>query len=474
MSVDFLHIIKQVFSFVFIYNKRSSNNVQEFAGKSRLCICYLDKKKMKRIIYSFLIGLLFVPFLYENCEFIEFKPLAGVYSTTAQPDFKIKEWFEGNYQANYEKYIEHNVGLRNFFVRVKNQFDYSLFNISNAAKVIVGKDGYLFEQNYIDAYLGTDFAGEAAISDKVRKIKNVQSALKKKNIDLIVALAPGKASFYPEYIPSQYNLQKKKSMNYDWILKRSYDAGINVIDLAGYLLSMKQNEQYPLMPKTGIHWSYYGMTFCADTLIKYMENLRQIKMPRLEWSELEVSEIPRDPDNDLGDLMNLLWDISFPPLAYPKIYFTTEGKVKPKVLVVGDSYYWNLQNAGIIENVFANQDFWYYNYEIYSNRQKQQQTVNDIDFRAEVEKNDFIILLTTDAGTANVGYGFIDKAYEIYASKNDSPKDTVAINRNIQRIKSDPAWMEAIRKKAGEKNISIEDMIIIDAEWLTEEDAKKK
>src|SRR3989339_457376 len=358
MGGNFFHIIKQVSSFIpFQINFRNKKNSVSEGNESRQkSICKYQKKGQKQILFSFLLCLICIPFLYENMEFIDFRPLAGVYSITTKPEFKIKEWFDGNYQVNYEKYIEHNLGLRNILVRIKNQIDYSFFNLSNADKVIVGKEGYLYEKNYIDAYLGNDFVGESAISDKVRKIKEVQKVLKEKNIDLVVALLPGKASFYPEYIPARFDQSKKISMNYDWILKRSYDAGINVIDLAGYLLSMKQNGQYPLIPKTGIHWSYYGMTFCADTLIKYMENLREIKLPQIEWSENEVSENPRDPDNDLGDLMNLLWDIPFPPLAYPKISFNTDGKVKPKVLIVGDSYYWNLQNAGIIENVFANQD----------------------------------------------------------------------------------------------------------------------
>ena len=41
-------------------------------------------------------------------------------------------------------------------IRTMNQIDYSLFNETHARSVLVGKEGYLFEENYIKAALGLD------------------------------------------------------------------------------------------------------------------------------------------------------------------------------------------------------------------------------------------------------------------------------------------------------------------------------
>ncbi len=186
------------------------------------------------------------------------KPLAGAYARVEWPRADWNLWFSGEFQKQCEKYIEQNIGFRSFFVRFKNQVDYTIFDVSNSPKIVVGKAGYLYEQSYIDAYLGRDFAGIEALEKMVSQAKALQMALKLRGVDLMIVLVPGKAAFYPEFIPVRYASVKKRMTNYEYFKKRFQEEGINYLDLYAEFVSMKQASKYDLYPKYGMHWSNYG------------------------------------------------------------------------------------------------------------------------------------------------------------------------------------------------------------------------
>ena len=75
-------------------------------------------------------------------------------------------------------------------------------------------------------------------------------------------------------------------------------------------------------------------------------------------------------------------------------------------------------NWGCSRDVFNNGQFWYYNQQIYPESFKNPTNVEDIDLLQEVEKNDVILLLSTDANLYKFAFGFIDQLHEIYFPTN--------------------------------------------------------
>ena len=63
--------------------------------------------------------------------------------------------------------------------------------------------------------------------------------------------------------------------------------------------------------------------------------------------DIETSTKAQDTDDDVLKTMNLLLQQKARKLAYPVISFDTTGVKKPMVLVVADSYYWNIFNTRI-------------------------------------------------------------------------------------------------------------------------------
>jgi len=349
--------------------------------------------------------------------FKEVDSLHGAVRNTANPEFDAAAWFSGGYQSKFEDFVNDNIGFRTWLVQIHNQFKFSLFDQPNAKGLVYGKEGYLYEHGYISAYNGDDYLGKSEIRKRVSDIKLLEDKLAKKNKTLIVCLAPGKGSFYPEYIPD--NMIKPKGRNSDSTNYKQYahmlsEFDVNHIDVNAWFLEMKDTCDCMLYPKYGIHWSYYGMLRVADSIVKYIEKKRNIQMPKIEIGEIEYSSKLRHSDYDIGNGMNLLFQMKSEPMCYPKRdYISDDNSIKPKTLVVSDSFYWSMFNAGIGGSVFSIGGFWYYNNQIYPDSYDTSILVEEVDFATRVLDNDVIILMSTEATLPKFSWGFVEKANEL-------------------------------------------------------------
>lgn len=156
---------------------------------------------MKRILFGGLLLLLFVPQLQKRVFLIKEQNLEGAFSPT--PDITLSKgtWFAGEYQENKSAFLSENFGFRKSLVRGHNECRYRLFDATNARGVVVGKSDVLYESWYIRSALGLDFMGNDALKTKVKKLAAVRDTLESLGKDLLVVLAPGKGSFFPDNYP---------------------------------------------------------------------------------------------------------------------------------------------------------------------------------------------------------------------------------------------------------------------------------
>ncbi|CAN5361862.1 sugar O-acetyltransferase [soil metagenome] len=369
---------------------------------------------LKKYLFVLILLVFLIPGILQRFPVVTSSPLFGAFAVAEIPSFDWSSWFSGDFQSKFDKGIEQNIGLRNSFIRLHNQINYSLFNLASAKSVAVCKDGFLIEDGYINSALGNDGVNEGAIQLKIERAKFVQQELEKRGKHLLILFVPGKASFYPEYIPSHYHPENKKTTNYDVYSKLLPKSGLHYIDLKGYFLKMKDTSPYPLYPKQGTHWSNYGATLAMDSIINYIKYDFKINVPTMSIKEIETPDTLRDTDYDIGTGMNLMFKIPHSQMGYAKINFESDsGKTRPNVLTIGDSYFWTMLGLGLNEHVFKNNAFWYYNKIAYV-APYSERPVSDFNFREEVEKQDIIILLQTEAYYNNVGMGFIESAYSMY------------------------------------------------------------
>jgi len=300
---------------------------------------------MKEKIIKYILCLLFctiiiLPAIQKDRVLFEITPLKGVFNTQVEPTLTQEGWFSGEYQTNFNKWLEENIGFREFFVRIYNQVRYSFFKQVSAPSIFIGKNDILFQNAYVNEYKGKTYVGHAKIREAVKKMSFIQSELQKQGKLFLYVIAPGKATYLPEFIPDIYKLHEKDTNNYEVFLKELKLNKVNHIDFREHFLTMKDTTTYPLFPKNGTHWSGYAATLVADTLFNYIENKSGFDLVDFECLPgVITSKNLRYTDCDLGGVLNLLFEIENFEMYYPNVVFIDDtSSYKPSILTVGDSF----------------------------------------------------------------------------------------------------------------------------------------
>ncbi|HNX86361.1 MAG TPA: hypothetical protein PKN12_05475, partial [Bacteroidales bacterium] len=308
-----------------------------------------------------------------------------------------------------------HVGFYNTLIRINNQYDYTLFGLIHAKGFVQGLDRYLYEEDYIHEYTGDYFIGQPVIDKKLSRLKSVQDSLRAHNIPLLLVYEPGKASFYPEYIPRRFHPEWRSITNYQYFVQRSAELGVSNLDLNRYFMQMKDTSRYPLFPRYGMHWSLYGVTFAVDTLVRRIEAETGKSLPKFTINSISTSRVPWGTDNDIGELLNLVCPLAPTEGAYPEVVFPPiPEKQNLTVLIIADSYYLNIvEDYG--RRLFKEQEYWYYNNKLYPYQNNNPPAyVDKNDLLAKLKKFDLILLMSSEINLHCGFWNFADEAWAAF------------------------------------------------------------
>ncbi|MBM3185680.1 MAG: hypothetical protein FJZ67_05210, partial [Bacteroidetes bacterium] len=219
----------------------------------------------RMMFYSVLIGLC-LPFIQFLTQFANEKALKGAIVEPIKPELNRDSLQNCAFQEKFEKYYNEKFGFRPSFIRLNNQLKYWMFNKVQANGVVIGKNGFLYEYNYIKSYYGLDYIGLDSIEKNVERLRYIQFKLKEMNKTLVIVIAPGKGSYFPEYFPDSCK-RKKGPTNYKDYVETMKKNQVNFVDIKSWFLKMKSKTKYPLFPQSGIHWSKYGEILAMDSLV---------------------------------------------------------------------------------------------------------------------------------------------------------------------------------------------------------------
>jgi len=431
-----------------------------------------DKTKYN-LLFKLLMIALFLPILFsiveKNTKRYQFTlPLKGDITITKNPFFNINSWLNGTYQDSLDNYLKNNLPIGKLFIRLHNQVDFSIFRKSNANGVIIGKDNYLFEEAYINSYMGTNFIGEKEMINKVEIIKELQDTLANYGKKLFIVIAPGKGYLYPDKIPDIYYENKKNQTNYDYMIKELSEKQISYIDFNKWFYTRKDIPREQLITQTGIHWSFYSAIEVMDSISHFIENKYHYDLAEIVIESTEKSKIARYSDNDIEMGLNLLFRIQKSAFTYYKYHIDATNKDRPKLLTLSDSFYWILYGNSIIKQIFSNQNqFWYYNSEIFS-PEFEEKSINpsSLNCKTEVLKHDIIMLMTTETNIDRFPWGFTEKILKSFTDNNFEYKQK--IQNTMQNIQNDKEWFALIQQKAKDNNISIDSALYLDAKYMVD------
>ena len=393
--------------------------------------------------------------------------LIGLVISDEKPKFSLQNWFNNSYQAETEDYNNDHWSLKEKMVRLNNQFYYEAFNQIRVNGFVIGKDDYVFSESYIFSAFGDDLINEEKVKILLQKAKVVQDTLKKKGIDLLFVYAPGKGEYCKEFVEDKY-VHPVKNTNYNLFISNSKTAGLNYLDLYSYFNQLKTTTKYPLFPKFGHHWSYYGECLAVDTIIKHIEKLHNCDLPNITWNKIDIVDTARSRDADVLKSMNLY---SNPKqnmnLAYPEVLFENDSlKNTKRVLTISDSYWYGPVYLGVPANVFAGGQFWYYYNKVIPSPSGEKVEVWELDLKKEIESNQVIMLLYSDGNLPMFGNNFIYDAYEMYTSPQ-TYYPRYEKNKQIQyyakEIRNTPLFLKKSTLKSNEQKISLDSAIRFDA-----------
>ncbi|MGZ3882580.1 MAG: alginate O-acetyltransferase AlgX-related protein [Bacteroidia bacterium] len=394
--------------------------------------------------------------------------LVGIVISDEKPELTSENWLSGSYQNEMDDYNNDHWALKEITVRLNNQFYYKAFNQIRVNSFVLGKENYVFSEGYIFSAFGDDYIGSEKVKALAQKAKVLQDTLKKKGIDLMFVFAPGKGEFCKEFVEDKY-VHPVVHTNHDEYVTQCREAGINYLDLYAWFNQIKPSCPYPLFPRFGHHWSYYGECIAVDTIIGYMEKLHHCDMPDITWKKIDEVDTARSRDADVLKSMNLYHNPEQNmKLAYPEVMFEQDSvKNQTRVLTISDSYWYGPVYMGVPQACFAGGQFWYYNNKIIPNPSATEKVeVWQLNLKEAIEQNKIIMLLYSDGNLSAFGNSFIENAYELYTS----PKTywaKVEKNKPVQtyakQIREKPLLLKKATQKSKDLQIPLDSAIKLDA-----------
>jgi hypothetical protein len=426
----------------------------------------MKKDRIPHILFCILAVLAFAPMLQEHLHFPPVKPLAGVTEPINKPQLTWKDYRNGQYQKKLERYLQHHFGYRPAVIRLYNQYLWDFYKKTFVKPGVLsfGKEGWMYEPWFVEDYYhgGTysqkmDSLTMAKEFDKeALRLYQLQHILERHGITLFVCQAPGKDLIYPEYLPEDAHPERGKQLSARDYYEAKFEAmGINHINMEQWFLQMKDTVDFLLFPQKGTHWSNLAAIYAADSIYRYIEAKQGIKMNRMEIGPHQPGKI-RKPDDDLESLLNLMRPLKKLPQQYADIQLRAiPGAVKPKMITIGDSFFWNICAQTPMDSIFSSCPYWYYNSTIHFD--KLHHSTEEVDLVEELLSSDVIMLIYSSSTLYKLSNDFSKKALIKLCYDDEEIQKTKA--QLVEDIKNYPSWLKSVEQRAEEYHFSLEEAL---------------
>jgi hypothetical protein len=410
---------------------------------------------LKKLVLGLLLALLLLPAVQAKWPLFAVRPLSGYAPPAPHPTLDWPGLRASTYQPRLEQYITDQLGFREDLIRLRNQLGYSIFQESPNNRLAVGQHDMLFEREYLDAYLGTDFVGEAQVQFHVRRLRAVQDTLARHGVQLVFVIAPSKATFMPENLPGWVQRQPRARTNYQAYAQALPAAGVHTLDFSQAFQRWKPRAAYPLFPPGGTHWSMYGGALAADSLRRYVQQVLHVQPAPFRLVTSDVTTTPRESDDDISKGMNLLTPPAGVRLAYPTLEYAplAPGQTKPNALLIGDSFGWIWIADKFFPGSFNEASrYWYYNLEVGwpgPEATPEGRDMGQLKRREQYLARQVIILLFNERNLVGFDKGFSDEVYTIYKPYTDAEK---ARHRVLtDSLRQHQSWEESLQDGAEQR-----------------------
>ena len=256
----------------------------------------------------------------------------------------------GVWTSRYLRAFEKKVEDENVLVlKFRPQYQLAVWNVFNepGEKVVLGagEGRWLFYRQDVEFLVQPSplDVRSAKLDNPIQAILKFREQLKKKGVELLVVIAPGKPSIYPERLTGASG-EKPIASHGKAILDSLTKLGLNTVDLYTPLLAAKANDANlgELYLNDDTHWTPRGAELAAGEIAKKVNSmvnagLIDIGEPSVDY---EVTDSLADRMGDIGEMSGLNKFNVF------KVQQVTGHVVSPfkddfrksKILILGDSF----------------------------------------------------------------------------------------------------------------------------------------
>lgn len=429
--------------------------------------------KTPKILCLVTLGFLFLTMAQGVWHFIPMRSLKGA---TTMPDFPRpyrSTVMDGSWQGEMERYAKYNFGFREAAIRLYNQYVWSCYHKTLNQGVIPGRNGYLYERYFVEDHYESrmyKYTEEpetllAMFDREARRLAKLQALLKERGTTLFVAVLPGKDIMYPEYLPDQDTMTRCPGPRaYPEYLHLFEKYGVQYVDILDWFLHIKGEVGYELMMPLGTHWSNIAATYAFDSIMRYMQQIGGAPIRPVQLGAPYYDKT-REPDNDLGELLNTTFIPRQKRCQYVDVSLATTQSTttqKPGLIVLGDSFFWNIHYNYPLDSLFRYTHYWFYNSTIHFD--PEHDNTSQIDLREALSDADYVMLSYCSGQLYDLGNNFIGKALVELCYTDEEIQAVRDSLCNI--IRGDSHWMQYVQDKATREEISLDQAILNDANYL--------
>lgn len=175
------------------------------------------------------------------------------------PPVSLNRHVLGSFPEKFRAYFEDHFGFRNTLIGWQATVKVKWLGVSSSKKVILGKDGWLFQPPYdnsLDWYRGPRPLTEAELVQWQRVLTARRDWLAERGIPYVFVIAPEKHTIYPEYVPEAFRRMQEVSRLDQLVRYMKEHSDVEILDLREALFEAKGRER--LYHRTDSHWNDYG------------------------------------------------------------------------------------------------------------------------------------------------------------------------------------------------------------------------
>lgn len=271
-------------------------------------------EQMKKIVCSCFITLLFIPIIFGVLSLVLARNfdvgLAGYTDKQARPPLRLESFKTGDLQKGYASWFETALKPRGMITKTYASLRYALFRLGNRT---IGKNGDIFESGYIYAEYGcepqynmADPESRKAMDEYVNLLDTLNRKLRQYNKVLYVYIAPNKAEFDSDNVPSKY-----KALRPDNFISIPEYLRIHLQDVHipyKVCADLQDTLHYPAFYPTGIHWSRTYEQTASSQIVAELKMITGKNYRDLVFGNIKESQTPFWRDRDVFDLLNLWYN----------------------------------------------------------------------------------------------------------------------------------------------------------------------